>query len=112
MTITLHLRGDFFEADGNDALIVASVLGVTLTKRNGMSMCGIPYHRYQAAVRDLGEAGHDVDAVIPVQRGVEQGALVASASSAPERPVAARAAVKAHKRKAALNVSKQAREEG
>lgn len=100
MSITLHRRGDFFECDGDDAVVVSKCLGITLTKRNGVSMCGIPYHRYQAAVRDLGAAGHDVDAVLPM-RGIEQGAVVARSQSAPERPVAAKAVVKAHKAGAA-----------
>lgn len=101
MSITLHRRGDFFECDGEDALVVAKCLGITLTKRDGVPMCGVPYHRYQQTVRDLANAGYTVDVIVPVQRGIEQGAVVARSKSAPERPVAARAVVKAHKTGAA-----------
>lgn len=40
-------------------------------------------------------------------RGIEQGAEVARPSSAPERPVAAQAAVKAHKAGAAKSIPSQ-----
>lgn len=102
MTITLYRRGDFFECDGEDAVIMARELGLTLAKRDGKPMCGIPYHRFHQTVRDLGNAGYTVDAIIPAQRGIEQGAVVAPAPSAPEKPAAAKAVVEAHKPEAAL----------
>lgn len=38
------LMGDFYEVIGDDAPDVAAHLGITLTKRNGTPMCGIPVH--------------------------------------------------------------------
>jgi DNA mismatch repair protein MutS len=36
--------GDFYEMFDRDAREVSSLLNLTLTKRNGVPMCGIPYH--------------------------------------------------------------------
>lgn len=44
-TVTLHKFGDFFEAIGPDAADVAKTLGITLSSRKGVPMCGVPYHR-------------------------------------------------------------------
>lgn len=36
--------GDFYEMFEDDAIEVSNLLNLTLTKRNGQPMCGIPYH--------------------------------------------------------------------
>ncbi|MFO7848827.1 MAG: DNA mismatch repair protein MutS [Spirochaetia bacterium] len=36
--------GDFYEMFDRDATMVSSLLNLTLTHRNGLPMCGIPYH--------------------------------------------------------------------
>ena len=36
--------GDFYEMFNDDAIEVSNLLNLTLTKRNGQPMCGIPYH--------------------------------------------------------------------
>ena len=36
--------GDFYEMFAEDALEVSALLNLTLTNRNGLPMCGIPYH--------------------------------------------------------------------
>ncbi|MDR0550467.1 MAG: DNA mismatch repair protein MutS [Spirochaetaceae bacterium] len=36
--------GDFYEMFGDDAIEVSGLLNLTLTSRNGLPMCGIPYH--------------------------------------------------------------------
>ena len=36
--------GDFYEMFDRDAVMVSSLLNLTLTHRNGLPMCGIPYH--------------------------------------------------------------------
>ena len=40
--------GDFYELFMDDAQEAAGLLGVALTKRNGMSMCGVPHHALQS----------------------------------------------------------------
>ncbi len=52
--------GDFYEMFGTDAVEVSSLLGITLTKRAGVQMCGIPYHAYQNYVRRLLKAGKKI----------------------------------------------------
>ena len=36
--------GDFYEMFGEDAVEVSALLNLTLTSRNGLPMCGVPYH--------------------------------------------------------------------
>jgi len=52
--------GDFYEVFFEDASIAAPVMGVVLTKRQGMPMCGVPHHSYKNYLRKLIEAGHKV----------------------------------------------------
>ena len=39
--------GDFYEMFRSDAEDVSRLLNLTLTKRHGIPMCGIPYHAAQ-----------------------------------------------------------------
>ena len=43
-TLLLFRLGDFYELFMEDAKVAADVLNVALTKRNGMPMCGVPFH--------------------------------------------------------------------
>ncbi|MCX8109220.1 MAG: DNA mismatch repair protein MutS, partial [Verrucomicrobiae bacterium] len=43
-TLLLFRLGDFYEMFFEDAEVGASILGLALTKRNGVPMCGVPYH--------------------------------------------------------------------
>lgn len=43
-TLLLFRLGDFYELFFEDALQASSLLNLTLTKRNGVPMCGLPYH--------------------------------------------------------------------
>jgi DNA mismatch repair protein MutS len=52
--------GDFYELFSEDAALAAPVMGCVLTKRQGMPMCGVPYHSYQNYLKKLLEAGHKV----------------------------------------------------
>ena len=45
--------GDFYEMFFEDAKRAAGVLNVALTKRNGMPMCGIPYHAAEGYIARL-----------------------------------------------------------
>ena len=52
--------GDFYEMFGPDAQAAAPLLGLVLTSRQGVPMCGIPYHSHQHYLAKLLKAGHKV----------------------------------------------------
>ncbi|HHU88420.1 MAG: DNA mismatch repair protein MutS [Sphaerochaetaceae bacterium] len=52
--------GDFYEMFLEDAKIASSILNLTLTARNGMPMCGIPYHAATNYIKRLLDAGQKV----------------------------------------------------
>src|SRR3984885_6420756 len=56
-TLLLFRLGDFYELFFDDAKLAADILGVALTKRNGMPMCGVPFHAAEAYVGKLIKAG-------------------------------------------------------
>ena len=50
--------GDFYEMFAQDAIEVSALLNLTLTSRNGLPMCGVPYHaarNYIARLLKLGK---------------------------------------------------------
>ncbi len=59
-TLLLFRLGDFYELFQEDAKEGASILGITLTQRNGMPMAGIPYHAADNYVGKLLAAGKKV----------------------------------------------------
>ena len=63
--LLFYRMGDFYELFFEDAIIAASVLDITLTKRgksNGddIPMCGVPYHASETYLARLIKAGHKV----------------------------------------------------
>ncbi len=59
-TLLLFRLGDFYELFFEDAKEAAGLLNVALTKRNGVPMCGVPYHAAQSYVAKLIKAGRRV----------------------------------------------------
>jgi DNA mismatch repair protein MutS len=59
-TFLLFRLGDFYEMFFDDAKEASALLNVALTKRNGVPMCGVPYHAAQGYIRRLIEAGRRV----------------------------------------------------
>ena len=55
--ILMFRLGDFYEMFGEDAVVASPVLGATLTRRNGMPMCGVPYHAVDSYLAKLVRAG-------------------------------------------------------
>ena len=52
--IILFFRlGDFYEMFFDDAVRAASILDITLTKRNEVPMCGVPYHAAASYLEQL-----------------------------------------------------------
>lgn len=52
--------GDFYELFFEDAKTAAPILNVALTKRNGIPMCGVPYHSAQGYIARLIKGGKRV----------------------------------------------------
>jgi DNA mismatch repair protein MutS len=52
--------GDFYEMFADDALEVSALLNLTLTSRNGLPMCGIPYHAARSYIARLLNLGKKV----------------------------------------------------
>jgi DNA mismatch repair protein MutS len=45
--------GDFYEMFSDDAIEVSALLNLTLTSRNGLPMCGVPYHAAHSYIARL-----------------------------------------------------------
>jgi DNA mismatch repair protein MutS len=56
-TLLFFRLGDFYELFFEDAKTAAPILNVALTKRNGMPMCGVPFHAAEGYVGRLIKAG-------------------------------------------------------
>jgi len=52
--------GDFYEMFAQDAVEVSSLLNLTLTSRNGLPMCGIPYHAAKTYIARLLKLGKKI----------------------------------------------------
>jgi DNA mismatch repair protein MutS len=52
--------GDFYEMFSDDAMEVSSLLNLTLTSRNGLPMCGVPYHAARSYIARLLKLGKKV----------------------------------------------------
>src|SRR6187401_2534949 len=59
-TLLLFRLGDFYEMFFDDAKEASALLNVALTKRNGVPMCGVPYHAAQGYIAKLIKAGRRV----------------------------------------------------
>lgn len=58
--LLLYRLGDFYELFFQDAQIASPILNATLTKRNGIPMCGVPHHSAQGYIAKLITAGKRV----------------------------------------------------
>jgi DNA mismatch repair protein MutS len=70
--LLLFRLGDFYEMFFDDAKEASALLNVALTKRNGVPMCGVPYHAAHGYIRRLINAGRRVavcDQMSEPQRG-------------------------------------------
>ena len=52
--------GDFYEMFAEDAVEVSGLLNLTLTSRNGLPMCGIPYHASHSYIARLLKIGKKI----------------------------------------------------
>lgn len=58
--LLLFRLGDFYEMFFEDAQVGARILGLALTRRNGVPMCGLPYHAASSYIGRLLRAGYKV----------------------------------------------------
>ncbi len=58
--LLLFRLGDFYEAFYEDAHIIAKELNLTLTKRQQIPMCGVPFHTCEGYIDKLVAKGHKV----------------------------------------------------
>ncbi|MCX7867477.1 DNA mismatch repair protein MutS [Limisphaera sp. VF-2] len=58
--LLLFRLGDFYEMFFEDAQVGARILGLALTRRNGVPMCGLPYHAASTYIGRLLRAGYKV----------------------------------------------------
>jgi DNA mismatch repair protein MutS len=65
-TLLFFRLGDFYELFFEDAKEAADLLNVALTKRNGMPMCGVPYHAAPNYIAKLIKAGRRVAIAIKI----------------------------------------------
>lgn len=59
-TILFFRMGDFYEMFFDDAKVASAVLDIALTKRQGIPMCGVPYHSSDQYLSRLIRAGKKV----------------------------------------------------
>ncbi|MGB9892979.1 MAG: DNA mismatch repair protein MutS, partial [Candidatus Saccharicenans sp.] len=52
--------GDFYEMFFEDAYLGSSILGIALTSRQNVPMCGVPFHAVNSYLARLLRAGHKV----------------------------------------------------
>ncbi|MDR2398573.1 MAG: DNA mismatch repair protein MutS [Spirochaetaceae bacterium] len=52
--------GDFYEMFSEDAIEVSALLNITLTSRNGLPMCGVPYHSVRSYIARLLKHGKKI----------------------------------------------------
>src|SRR2546429_6326837 len=90
-TLLLFRLGDFYEMFFDDAKEASGLLNVALTKRNGVPMCGVPYHAAHGHIRKLIKGGRRValcDQTREAQRGRKigdgEGPLTISAGTVSE----------------------------
>src|SRR2546421_4192924 len=74
-TLLLFRLGDFYELFLEDAKEAWVLLNVALTKRNGVPMCGVPYHAAQTYIAKLIKAGRRV-AICDQTSEPQQGKIV------------------------------------
>ena len=59
-TILFFRLGDFYEMFFEDAIVASEILGIALTKRQNMPMCGVPFHAADTYLAKLLRAGKKV----------------------------------------------------
>jgi DNA mismatch repair protein MutS len=59
-TILFYRMGDFYEIFLDDAVTASKVLGIPMTSKNKLPMCGVPYHVASKYLNKMLHAGQKV----------------------------------------------------
>ena len=59
-SLLFYRLGDFYELFYEDAVIASRELGLVLTQRHGIPMCGVPWHAHESYLTKLIQKGHRV----------------------------------------------------
>ena len=59
-SLLFYRLGDFYELFYEDAVIASKVLGLVLTKRHDIPMCGVPWHSHESYLTKLIQNGYRV----------------------------------------------------
>ncbi len=71
--LVLFRLGDFYEAFHEDAITVSQALDLTLTKRQDVPMCGIPWHSSETYIDRLIQKGYSVAIAEQIQEVKPEG---------------------------------------
>ncbi len=69
--------GDFYEMFGDDAKDASALLGLVLTQRQGVPMCGVPFHSSQNYIARLLKAGRKIAVAEQLEEAAKGKKLVA-----------------------------------
>lgn len=58
--LVFYRLGDFYELFNEDAVIASKILGLVLTHRQSMQMCGIPWHAHEMYLAKLVKQGYRI----------------------------------------------------
>ncbi len=58
--LLFYRLGDFYELFNDDAIIASKILGLVLTHRQSMPMCGIPWHAHEMYLAKLVKLGYRI----------------------------------------------------
>lgn len=58
--LVFYRLGDFYELFNEDAVIASKILGLVLTHRQSMQMCGIPWHAHEMYLAKLVKLGYRI----------------------------------------------------
>ena len=58
--LLFYRLGDFYELFNEDAVIASKILGLVLTHRHSMPMCGIPWHAHEMYLAKLVKLGYRI----------------------------------------------------
>lgn len=59
-SILMFRMGDFYEIFGDNAKVAAPIMGIALTSRKDVPMCGVPVWAYESYTQKLIEKGYSI----------------------------------------------------
>lgn len=81
-----YRMGDFYEFFEGDADVAGKVLGLTVSKRSGMKMAGVPYHAADASFANLMAEGYEIAVSTQTDSTGKRAVEIIKAKTAAEDP--------------------------